>query len=126
MLDREGDTMNPKTITAAVAVSLASVTGGYVALDQSSATYRLIDPDVGVATESRPNGCLVPDCRGWGGWDEHHAEVDCRGTGPLGLPDGGPRWLGCVSEPAEAMTGKACLPSVCALAAGVDPLEKVR
>ena len=111
--------MTPKTISATVAVSLASVTGGYVALDQSSATYVITSVDGGA-------DCLVPDCRAWGGWDERHAPVDCRGVGPLGEPDGGPRWIGCVSRPREAMAGSQCIPAVCVVTAGVNPLEKVR
>lgn len=70
--------------------------------------------------------CLMPNC--WtladGGWNDD-AVVDCRGTGPLGLEDGGPRWRGCNVGPAAYMTGAACYPVECSAVAG-DPIEVLR
>ena len=71
-------------------------------------------------------GCVIPDCRtllGRGEWDDA-AEVDCLATGPLGLPDGGPRWRGCNVMPASLAVGGECLPVTCEpVTAGVNPTE---
>jgi hypothetical protein len=56
--------------------------------------------------------CIGPD----GGWDDnagepgHMATPDCRFTGPYGTSDGGPRWAGCNSYPAQFASGNQCLP----------------
>lgn len=69
-----------------------------------------------------PPPCLMPNCYTGpnGEWDDN-AVVACRGVGPLGLPDGGPRWRGCNVGPAQYMTGPACLPVSCSVVAGDPP-----
>ena len=71
-----------------------------------------------------PQPCVVPNC--WtgpgGAWDDN-AVVNCKGTGPYALPDGGPRWRGCNVLPAQYATGPACLPSACGVVAGDSPFE---
>lgn len=63
--------------------------------------------------------CVIPDC--WtladGGWDDN-AVVDCLGTGPYGQLDGGPRWRGCNTAPAQFATGSQCVPVECTVVAG--------
>lgn len=110
--------MNAKTAAATAALLGAAVGSTYVGLDESHDAYVLTAVDAG-------SECVVPDCRGWGGWDERHAPVDCLGIGVMGEADGGPRWNGCVSQPRAYMTGGQCLPSACVLPAGVDPLKKM-
>lgn len=53
---------------------------------------------------------VIADCRDPdGGWDDKHAEVDCRAIGARGLPDGGPRWFGCNVLPRSVAVGTQCL-----------------
>lgn len=60
--------------------------------------------------------CVIPDCSlSDGGWDDNGPEVDCRGTGPFGISDGGPRWRGCNVWNASFATGSACLPVECSV-----------
>jgi hypothetical protein len=70
--------------------------------------------------------CVIPDC--WtlpdGGWNDD-AVVDCRGTGPFGTQDGGPRWRGCNTTPAQFATGTQCVPVECSVVAG-DGVEVLR
>ena len=70
--------------------------------------------------------CVIPDC--WtlpdGGWSDD-AVVDCRGTGPFGLQDGGPRFRGCNVTPAQFSTGAACVPTECSIVAG-DTIDVLR
>jgi len=70
--------------------------------------------------------CVIPDC--WtlpdGGWDDN-AVVDCLGTGPFGISDGGPRYRGCNVTPAAFSTGAACVPTECSIVAG-DTIEVLR
>jgi hypothetical protein len=68
-----------------------------------------------LAVQPLPN--MIPDCRGPdGGWDDEAGEVghiaapNCKFGGPYGLPDGGPRWAGCNSYPAQFASGNQCLP----------------
>lgn len=85
-------------------------------------------PTAVVTRDAGPDSaCVIPDCRrttGRLGWDSNHGEVDCRGVGPLGEADGGPRWRGCNVGPREYMRGAACLPSRCIVIAGEDPLSE--
>jgi hypothetical protein len=71
--------------------------------------------------------CVLPNC--WtladGGWNDD-AVVDCRGVGPFGTQDGGPRWRGCNVTPARWAVGAACLPVECSVVAGDDPLDVLR
>lgn len=71
--------------------------------------------------------CRIPNC--WtlrdGGWDDS-AVVDCRATGPSGLPDGGPRWAGCNVLPAGHAVGAECVPVACSVWAGDEPTEVLR
>jgi hypothetical protein len=71
--------------------------------------------------------CVIPDC--WtlpdGGWNDD-AVVDCRGTGPFGTMDGGPRWRGCNVGRAEFSVGTACIPSECGVVAGDDAPSVLR
>ncbi len=70
--------------------------------------------------------CVIPDC--WtlpdGGWNDD-AIVDCRGTGPFGLQDGGPRFRGCNVGPSQFMTGAACVPCECSIVSG-DTIDVLR
>lgn len=72
----------------------------------------------------QPAPCMLPDV--WknspdGGWVEV-GEVDCKGIGPYGLEDGGPRWRGYNTTPREYAVGADCLPSACVIVSG-DPVE---
>lgn len=72
----------------------------------------------------QPAPCMLPDV--WknspdGGWVEV-GEVDCKGIGPYGLEDGGPRWRGYNVTPREYAVGADCLPSACVIVSG-DPIE---
>lgn len=71
--------------------------------------------------------CVMPDC--WtlpdGGWDDN-AVVDCRGVGPFGIADGGPRWRGCNVTPAQFATGAQCVPVECSTVAGDSPPDVLR
>lgn len=72
----------------------------------------------------QPAPCMLPDV--WknspdGGWVEI-GEVDCKGIGPYGLSDGGPRWRGYNVTPREYAVGADCLPSACVIVSG-DPIE---
>lgn len=69
-----------------------------------------------------PSPCMLPNCytRPDGGWDDD-AVVDCRGTGPYGEADGGPRWRGCNVTPREFSVGPSCLPVECSVVAGDRP-----
>lgn len=70
--------------------------------------------------------CAIPLCLGGdGGWDDN-AVVDCRGTGPYGTADGGPRWRGCNVTPSQYTTGAACVPVECSIVAGDDLVEEWR
>lgn len=92
----------------------------------------------------QPLPCMMPN--GWGrgadgGWCEESSclssspagrpcvagdacgVVDCRGIGPYGLPDGGPRWRGFNVTPREYAVGAACVPVECGVAAGDVPAE---
>jgi hypothetical protein len=72
-----------------------------------------------------PSPCMIPN--GWradGGWcEEECGQVDCRATGPLGLPDGGPRWNGFNVMPREYAVGADCVPVECSVVAGDVPQE---
>lgn len=93
-----------------------------------------------------PSPCMIPN--GWargadGGWCEESAcldpagpggyracaagdtcgEVDCKFTGPYGLPDGGARWRGFNVGPREYAVGSACVPVECGVVAGDVPFE---
>lgn len=73
-----------------------------------------------------PAPCAIPLCLGSdGGWDDN-AVVDCRGTGPFGLADGGPRWRGCNVTPTQYTVGSACVPVECSVVAGDDLTEEWR
>lgn len=76
-----------------------------------------------LALQPLPN--MIPDCRGPdGGWDDnagdpgHIAAPNCKFAGPYALPDGGPRWAGCNSLPAQYASGNACLPVESSVVAG--------
>lgn len=70
--------------------------------------------------------CVIPDCSlSDGGWDDNGPEVDCRGTGPFGISDGGPRWRGCNVTPASFATGAACIPVECSVVSG-DGIDVLR
>lgn len=70
--------------------------------------------------------CAIPLCLGGdGGWDDN-AVVDCRGVGPFGTADGGPRWRGCNVTPSQYTTGTACVPVECSAVAGDDLVEEWR
>jgi hypothetical protein len=70
--------------------------------------------------------CVIPDCSlPDGGWDDNGPEVDCRGIGPCGLQDGGPRWRGCNVSPASFATGAACIPVECSVVSG-DSIDVLR
>lgn len=60
-----------------------------------------------------------------GGWldDAPEGQIDCRFTGPFGLPDGGPRWRGVNVGPREYAAGTQCLPVECSVVAGDIPSE---
>lgn len=73
--------------------------------------------------------CMIPLCiASDGGWDSdlgeagHGAVVDCRFSGPYGTADGGPRWRGCNTGPAQYASGTACVPVECNVVGG-DFLE---
>ena len=71
--------------------------------------------------------CVIPDCSlPDGGWDDNGPEVDCRGTGPFGISDGGPRWRGCSVWSAAYATGAACIPVECSVVAGDNPIDVLR
>lgn len=73
-----------------------------------------------------PSPCAIPLCLGGdGGWDDN-AVVDCRGVGPFGTADGGPRWRGCNVTPSQYTTGAACVPVECSAVAGDDLVEEWR
>lgn len=69
-----------------------------------------------------PSPCVIPNC--WtlsdGGWDDN-AVVDCDGTGPFGLQDGGRRYRGCNVTPTQFSAGAACVPVECSVVAGDNP-----
>ncbi len=70
--------------------------------------------------------CVIPDCSlPDGGWNDDGPEVDCRGTGPFGTQDGGPRWRGCNVTPASYATGAACIPVECSVVSG-DGIDVLR
>jgi hypothetical protein len=72
----------------------------------------------------QPMPCMLPDPFKHsldGGWYEG-VEVDCKGIGPYGESDGGPRWRGFNVTPREYAVGVDCLPSACVIVAG-DPVE---
>lgn len=70
--------------------------------------------------------CVIPDCSlPDGGWNDNGPEVDCRGTGPFGTQDGGPRWRGCNVGAAQFMTGAACIPVECSVVSG-DGIDVLR
>jgi hypothetical protein len=63
--------------------------------------------------------CTIPACfSDAGAWLDDGPEVDCRGIGPYGLPDGGPRWRGCNTGPTQFTIGSQCLPVECGTLAG--------
>ena len=93
-----------------------------------------------------PSPCMIPN--GWsrgadGGWCEETAcldpagpggyracaagdtcgVVDCKFTGPYGLPDGGARWRGFNVGPREYAVGTACVPVECGVVAGDVPFQ---
>jgi len=109
--------MKARTIAVLGVLSLAA--GAIVAQPEK----RLVNLE---AQDGGQKDCVIPDCRtlfGRGAWDETR-EVDCRATGVLGLPDGGPRWRGCVVMPVEVSEGSSCLPVSCdAVPMGLDPTE---
>lgn len=71
--------------------------------------------------------CMMPN--GWGhapdgGWGEDEfGEVDCKCGGPLGLPDGGPRWRGFNACPTQYSSGTACVPVECNVVGGDVPQD---
>lgn len=72
----------------------------------------------------QPMPCMLPDPFKFspdGGWYEG-TPVDCKGIGPYGESDGGPRWRGFNVTPREYAVGADCLPSACVIVSG-DPLE---
>lgn len=73
----------------------------------------------------QPAPCMMPN--GWradGGWcEEDCGIVDCRCSGPYGLPDGGPRWRGFNVCPRQYASGGACVPVECGVSAGDVPSE---
>jgi hypothetical protein len=111
--------MNARTTTIAVLGAVSLTAGVMVAQPEK----RLVNLEV---QDGGQKVCVIPDCRtlfGRGAWDETQ-EVDCRATGVLGLPDGGPRWRGCVVTPAELSVGSSCLHVSCdAVPMGLDPTE---
>lgn len=71
--------------------------------------------------------CVIPDCSlPDGGWNDDGPEVACRGIGPFGTEDGGPRWRGCNTMPASFATGAACIPVECSVVAGDNPIDVLR
>jgi len=73
-----------------------------------------------------PSPCMIPDGRlPDGGWldDAPEGTIDCRFTGPYGLPDGGPRWRGVNVGPREFAVGSQCLPVECSVVSGDVPSE---
>lgn len=95
-----------------------------------------------------PSPCMMPN--GWnrgadGGWCEEAdtgcydssgpggyrpcgpgdtcGQVDCKFTGPYGLPDGGARWRGFNAGPREYAVGAACVPVECNVVSGDVPSE---
>ncbi len=73
----------------------------------------------------QPSPCMIPN--GWrsdGGWcEEECGIVNCKGVGPYGLPDGGPRWRGFNVTPRDYATGPDCVPVECGVQAGDVPSE---
>lgn len=109
--------MNPKTIAASIAVTLASA-GTYVGTRPTEFLVTAVDGGA-------PTGCVIPDCRSRllpSGWDEQHAPVDCLAGGPYSQ-GGPPRWRGCSVMAAEYAVGAECLPALCSVVAGEDPLS---
>lgn len=103
-----------KTLAAVATVAALSV-GGLVSV-----------PEKHLRIESADAGCVIADCRtylGRGAWDDSHAEVDCRFSGPPAWPDGGSRWIGCTVGPAAYAVGGECLPVQCSVIAGENPTE---
>lgn len=111
--------MNPKTLTAAAVLSVATAgTGAYLDANRPPLALR-ISVDAGAE-------CVIPDCRtllGRGAFDPAHEPVDCLATGPYAMGADGGVWRGCSVFRAEYATGTACLPSRCSVVAGEDPLE---
>ena len=71
--------------------------------------------------------CVIPDCSlPDGGWNDDGPEVACRGIGPFGTEDGGPRRRGCNTMPASFATGAACIPVECSVVAGDNPIDVLR
>lgn len=82
-----------------------------------------------LAVQPLPN--MIPDCRKPdGGWDDeagepgHITAPNCRFTGPYGTADGGPRWAGCNSYPAQYAQGNACLPVEASVVSGDSITEE--
>ena len=73
----------------------------------------------------QPSPCMLPN--GWradGGWCEDECgEVNCKGVGPFGAADGGPRWRGFNVGPRDYMQGPDCLPVACSVVAGDVPQD---
>lgn len=73
----------------------------------------------------QPSPCMLPN--GWredGGWcEEACGQVNCKGVGPFGLPDGGARWRGFNVGPRDYMQGPDCLPVECSVIAGEVPQD---
>ena len=73
----------------------------------------------------KPSPCMLPN--GWradGGWcEESCGVVDCRGVGPYGEMDGGPRWRGFNVTPRDYAVGADCVPVECSVVAGDVPQE---
>lgn len=68
--------------------------------------------------------CMIPLCLGSdAGWDDN-AIVDCKFNGPYGESDGGARWRGCNTGPAQYASGAACVPVECGVVAGDDLTEE--
>ena len=110
--------MTPRTITAAIAVTLASAGTAYV--ETRPTQFLVTSTDAGT-------GCVIPDCRNRllpTGWEEQHAPVDCLASGPYSM-GGPPRWRGCSVFAAEYAVGSQCLPARCSVVAGEDPLAPV-
>lgn len=73
----------------------------------------------------QPAPCFIPN--GWredGGWcEESCGEVNCKGVGPYGELDGGPRWRGFNVGPRQFMQGPDCIPVECGVQAGDVPQD---
>lgn len=104
--------MSPERQTAlSIAIALGTVAGA-LGIGASVMETQIVPALRAVALE--PDGsalCVIPD-------SVDDVEVDCFGFGPLGLPDGGPRWLGVNTMPVRWAIGDDCIETPCEIAAG--------